>query len=123
MHGNADAISRIPCKQCGRQKEFSKEFISHTVGKLRVDGKDIDVISAQEQDTDVLEVKSLLKMSKVLIRIVYLLTVICLEFHLKQWQRLKVMDNIVVRRLNVLGSKMTFWQAIIPLKINQWSLK
>lgn len=52
------------------------------------------------------------KMNKDLIRIVYLLRVTFLEFH--QWQKMKSMDNIIVRRWDVLGSEMTVWQAIIP---------
>lgn len=42
-------------------KEFSKEFIAHTLCKLRVDDKDIDVIFVQEQGTYISEVKAWLK--------------------------------------------------------------
>ena len=105
LHGNADGLSRIPCRQCGHEEE------------------DVKNPPDQFSINQICQVKSWLEAEK---------RPLCkdidkcshfLKSLLFQWQRLAVMNDILVRKWEVTGTDIVYLQAIIPLKQRRQVLK
>ena len=116
-HKNADGLSRIPCYQCGKestsQAETSSSRINRIVEDENVELKEIKVL--QEEDDEILQVKSWIKAgerpehSKIADGSYFLKSL------WSQWPRLELKNDIVVRKLDVLGTDIVLWQAVIPM--------
>lgn len=64
LHGNADGLSRIPCKQCGRREQRSeKEHHEHVSHIFSVDACDevTDIGLSQDSDPEIRLLKSWIK--------------------------------------------------------------
>ena len=126
LHGNADEVSRIPCRQCGRSKEDDNKSDQLVISQLysidtATEGKEITEV--QNEDPDICQVKSWLAAET---RPVYK-DIGSGGYFLKslwsQWKRLDLMDGILVRRWEISGTDIVYWQAIVPLKHRREILK
>ena len=117
VHRNADGLSRIPCRQCGMA--FAGTDISgtviHRVSAQNNDGDQVDIHKLQEESDDIKRLKSWILEGKrpkhtEISEASYFLKCLWLE-----WPRLEVRDDLVVRRFEVLGTDIVWWQAILPL--------
>ena len=118
LHSNADAVSRIPCKQCGIKGHMIQER-NHLVAQLQTDSRTTDDISlhdAQQMDENI---KTVIKWINIGERPSYK-EIGSSGYFLKslwtQWTRLSIQDNLLVRKWEVIGTDISYWQAIVPLK-------
>ena len=133
LHGNADGVSRIPCRQCGLSNhgETLKQHKVSTVcpidtrenNSLEDDLKTIPLVQAQNECPDIAVVKQWMKDGKKPDS----RDIASCSFYLKslwnQWQRLDVVEGLLVRRWDVLGTSVTYWQAVVPLGLRREVLK
>ena len=126
LHGNADGLSRIPCKQCGRREQRSeKEHHEHVSHIFSVDACDevTDIGLSQDSDPEIRLLKSWIKEET---RPAFKDIASCSYFVKSlwsQWERLELIDEILVRKWEVLGTDIIYWQAVIPLKQRRLVLK
>ena len=117
VHRNADGLSRIPCRQCGMTSAGTdiSGTVIHQVSAQNNDGDQVDIHKLQEESDDIKRLKSWILEGKrpkhtEISEASYFLKCLWLE-----WPRLEVRDDLVVRRFEVLGTDIVWWQAILPL--------
>ena len=128
QHRNADGMSRIPCKQCGRVDEDEVEFDQQHVIKAlyeldQGDPDSVDIKSAQESDRDISRLKEYLQKEVRPERSEIAEESYFFKSLWSQWQRLDIQNGLLVRRWDVLGTDITNWQAIVPLAQRRFVLK
>ncbi|KAK3093316.1 hypothetical protein FSP39_013979 [Pinctada imbricata] len=117
QHCNADALSRVPCRQCGYITEWDKDDVdplankvysasSHTINSLR---------DMQAEDKDLIKVRGWLNSkvrpdSKVVQSESYYLKSLYSQF-----DRLCQLDGILYRKWEDFEASMTKYQALVPL--------
>ena len=123
LHQNADALSRRACKQCGLDCDVPDRV---TEVALAIDSQEVsdttststgltELRTAQTDDQDVMTVKKWVEQGsrpqhKDIAGAGYFLKSLWGQF-----DRLEIRDNLLVRRWDVLGTNMVYWQAITPL--------
>ena len=117
QHKNADGLSRIPCRQCGKAEIGDNKEIAavYQVTAQHTDEQTKEIRSAQESDPDVCKVKSWVEkgyrqeQKEIACESHFVKSLWC------QWSRLQLEDGILVRRWDLLGTDIVHWQAIVPL--------
>ena len=59
-HQNADGVSRIPCRQCGRPDEATTERIARIDGTVEDDWSPMELSKQQREDPEIAEIRELL---------------------------------------------------------------
>lgn len=118
LHRNADALSRIPCKQCG--SDFCISKIAKTRAQLRAvfeekDTSSMTLLEIQEQDKDISVVKSWLENNKRPVFEDIRSKGYFLRSLWSQWNRLTLRNGIVCRCWTVLETNEELLQQVIPL--------
>ena len=119
LHGNADSLSRIPCRQCGMNTvdDYSNSVpVVHQLSSSDENHELRDIGSLQEECSDIMQVKSWILEGEKPDRVQIANGSYFLKSLWSQWPRLKLENDIVVRRWDVFRMNMVIWQAIIPLK-------
>jgi hypothetical protein len=123
MHKNADGMSRR------RDDEHTSERtdnvlqnlnfveVPKTICKIKTQSDDdvINIEQIQEQDSDIVKVKTWIKCDKKPDAKELLKESPFVKSLLGQWQRLSIRENILVRKWDVLGTDIVQWQCIVPL--------
>ena len=110
LHQNADGVSRIPCSQCGINKEARTSV--NVVGSSNIDRFDIKAI--QDEDRDISLIKSWLEKgikpdTKAISMESYSLKALC-----NQWRNLEIQEGVLVRRFEDTATNAVITQAIVP---------
>ena len=119
LHGNADSLSRIPCRQCGMNTvdDYSNSVpVVHQLSSSDENHALRNIGSLQEECSDIMQVKSWILEGERPDRVRIANGSYFLKSLWSQWPRLKLENGIVVRRWDVFRTDMVIWQAIIPLK-------
>lgn len=109
LHGNADGFT--PCKQCGRREQRSeKEHHEHVSHIFSVDACDevTDISLSQDSDPDICLLKSWIKEET---RPAFMDIASCsyvVKSLWRQWERLELIDEILVRKWEVLGTDIIY---------------
>lgn len=124
-HGNADGVSRIPCRQCGKDEDEDNDQILYHVGQVA--SSECEMIlglkSAQDNDRDITDIKQWLKKEeKPTIQLLESKSWF-LKSLINQWSRLNIKQYLLVRRWDELGTGRVIWQAIVPLSLRREALK
>ena len=127
VHKNADGLSRIPCRQCGKVKEIEGCRVTYSVNQsvniatdntsfkdrktAQIDNRDTRIIkqwveSGEKPKSEVVSSESLF-----------------LKSLINQWEILDIQDDLLVRRWNVLRTDTVIWQAIVPLNLRRQVLQ
>jgi hypothetical protein len=125
FHQNADAMSRIPCHQCGyREIEEDKAVVmtaTEAVDKENLSGSELRTV--QDKDSDIVMVKQWLtkgvrpKHKDIASESLFVKSL------LTQYDRLVCKDNILYRKWENFELKSTKLQAIIPMSLRRTVLK
>ena len=104
-------MSRIPCSQCGRNKETTTPAVNVVECS---DSGTMDLKALQKGNGDISLVRSWLENgtkpdSKDTSSESYFVKAL-----LGQWKRLEVHDQMLVRKYEVSGTNMIIWHAIVP---------
>ena len=117
QHRNADGLSRIPCKQCGLTNSIEAEPAA-SVCTINVEnnGENVkEIKEAQELDSDISKVRSWVEKGA---RPEHK-AIACESYFIKslwnQWPRLHLKDDLLVRKWDVIGTDIVYWQAVVPL--------
>ena len=123
LHGNADGLSRKVCKQCGmgcKNKSRVPKGVISRIEELRqvtmAETNPVDLVSAQEEDSDVATVKEWVSkgtrpnLKEIQDRSFYLKSL------WNQWERMDIKDELLVRRWDVNETGQIIWQAVVPMK-------
>ena len=116
LHQNADGLSRIPCKQYGMNtwEDDNVSILVHQLSSSNESQALIDIRSLQEESSDIMQVKSWILAGRRPDRAQIAHGSYVLKSLWTQWPRLKLENDIVVRRWDVIGTDMVLWQAIVP---------
>ena len=120
-HGNADGVSRIPCRQCGKNEETYSDQKVCQVGHDN-SNDDIDVSrlkEAQEKDRDISLVKQWLESGERPSTQTVSSESWFVKCLLSQWSRLSVQQELLVRRWDELGIDQFKWQVVVPLSLRR----
>jgi hypothetical protein len=123
LHLNADGLSRRTCKQCGLDctiKEnpssvaCARQILPDKPENESYHGED-PLVRAQQDDKDISLVKQWVREetrpdSKEISEGSYFIKSLWAQF-----SRLKIQDDLLVRRWDVIGTNLVTWQAIVPL--------
>ena len=113
LHGNADAVSRIPCSQCGFRYDMNVESDEYV---FTLSTSPSNIRQMQENDDDLQTLRSWLEgkgrpdSKRIEGKSYYLKSLY------SQYDRLCIMDGIVYRRWDDIESKIPRYQALVPLK-------
>ena len=126
-HGNADGVSRIPCRQCGNCDKEEESNQCYNINQVTIDCTEDSVIcdlaTAQDENNDICLVKSWVKSGERPTTKAVSSESWFVKSLMNQWNRLEILDNILVRRWDVLGTNFIHWQAIVPLSHRRTVLK
>ena len=120
-HGNADGVSRIPCRQCGKNEETDSDQKVCQVGHDN-SNDDIDISrlkEAQEKDRDISLVKQWLESGERPSTQTVSSESWFVKSLLNQWSRLSVQQELLVRRWDELGTDQFKWQVVVPLSLRR----
>ena len=116
LHGNADALSRIPCKQCGYKTNWEDEAQPETSCVMSVLSGSISIRQLQEQDRDLQKLRSWLDKKER----PHSKTLEGDSFYLKslysQYERLCEIDGVLYRKWDDLEAQSSIYQALVPLR-------
>lgn len=121
LHKNADGLSRRRNTSNSSEKvDFTLpdlNFVndSQKVYKVKVKSSNDDIQYIQEQDSDIMKIKAWLKLGERPNAKETLKESHFVKSLLGQWQRLSIVENKVVRKWEVLGTKLVHWQYIVLL--------
>ena len=123
-HGNADGVSRIPCKQCGKfDNENSQKFYQIE----QMDNSEVNPLSnlleIQNEDRDIKLVKQWLDSEERPSFRAISSESWFLKSLLNQWSRLSLQQGLLVRRWDNLETGQIIWQAVVPLCLRREALK
>ena len=117
LHRNADGLSRIPCKQCGRREIDTdpKHTMNLNLVNLKDDSNMTSLKDIQEKDAEISLVRSWVESGekpdyKEISSRSYFVKSLW-----SQWSRLQIINDLLVRHWDVLGTEIVYWQAIVPL--------
>ena len=123
LHKNADGLRRQMCKQCGLDcsvpDKAPKNLVAHIDSLRQEDNTNtdsFDLVAEQAEDDDIKTVKEWILQgsrpdSKAIQERSYYLKSLW-----SQWERLKIKNNLLVRRWDILETGQAVWQAVIPLR-------
>lgn len=118
MHTNADALSRMPCRQCGKDNCNGKNLISKGQFRSVFEEKytaSTSVQESQEADKDIALVKSWLEANERPSFEDIRSAGYFLKSLWSQWKRLKLVNGIVCRQWTVFETNDEILQQVIPL--------
>jgi len=124
LHKNADGMSRRVCKQCGLDcyvpDQVSKVAAASEVRPVSNTGSEVDpelkeLSTAQAEDEDLKTVRNWVEQGsrpeqKDIAGASYFMKSLWGQF-----DRLQIRDELLVRRWDVLGTDLVYWQALVPL--------
>ena len=126
-HKNADGLSRIPCRQCGKVEEEGDSIAACSIRQsvnVAIDDTPIpDLKTAQSETRDISLVKGWVescerpKWHSLSSESWFVKSLV------NQWNRLAVHNDMLVRRWDVLGTNCIYWQAVAPLSHRKVALK
>jgi transposase InsO family protein len=128
LHRNADAVSRIPCRQCGIKGHPEAERNIATLSHLHTVDNYVSencpsLAEAQCSDSDIQKVKRWVLEkkrpdSKDIGNESYFIKSLW-----GQWKRLQIHNDLLVRTWLVLDTDITYFQAIVPMKFRRHVLR
>ena len=123
-HGNADGISRISCKQCGKTDNRNKQKLCQVEQVVNSDVNPLSkILEIQNEDSDIKHVKEWLETGD---RPTFQ-SISSESWFLKslvnQWSRLSIQEGLLVRRCDNLGTGRVIWQVVVPLCLRREALK
>ena len=118
LHGNADGLSRRPCKQCGRQEDCLKGD-----GVAQVQSQALDLKDAQEADDDIRRLKSWVDSGVRPGRKELEPESLYLKSLVAQLDQLELHEGIVMRRWEDSENNRVVYQGIVPLRLRREVLK
>ena len=126
-HGNADGVSRIPCRQCGKYDDEPTDT-SHTLNQFQDTSNTVDVVcndlrKAQMENRDICIIKQWLESGEKSKSETISSESWFVKSLINQWERLDIQNGLLVRRWNVLGTDNVLWQAIVPLNLRRQVLQ
>ena len=120
-HGNADGLSRSPCKQCGFSNTTESAQLNKTEKKERSEA--IDLRQAQEEDKDLNKLKCWLESGTKPDRQVLGCEGYFLKNLVSQWERLQINEGLVMRCRDLKDTGQISWQGIVPFSRRREDLK
>ena len=124
-HGNADGVSRIPCRQCGKNEDNEEDQKLYQVSQNE-SSTNIDVPrlkDAQDKDRDISFIKHWLEKGERPTKQAISSESWFVKSLLNQWSRLSVQQELLVRRVEELETDEIKWQVVIPLSMRRDVLK
>ena len=126
LHSNADGLSRIPCRQCGMTSAEKGNDTAAVVNQLTVPNRDedeLDIRKIQEANGEIMKVKTCIREGRRPERTQIAEASYFLKLLWSQWPRLEVRNDLVVRKWDVVGTDIVWWQAVLPLSERRTVLK
>ena len=113
-HGNADGLSRRPCKQCGRDDEVPAEQIRALAEEA---SEDPSIATLQEQDEDIQPVRAaMMKAERPTDEVAASLSERARRL-LDHWDMLEMSDSILLQRWESADGATRRKQIILPRKL------
>ena len=118
LHGNADALSRIPCRQCGQMDDIENKDtqVTQTIFNISLFVESDDLKTLKETDHDLRTVMSwVISGQKPSFK-----DIASESYYVKslwnQYELLMVIDGILVRKWDNTALKQTLCQVVVPSK-------
>ena len=117
LHRNADGLSRMPCKQCGRREVDTdpKHTMNVNLVSLKGDSEMTSLKDIQEKDAEISLVRSWVESGKKPDYKEISSSSYFVKSLWSQWSRLQIKNDLLVRHWEVLGTEIVYWQAMVPL--------
>ena len=111
LHANADAMSRLPCKQCGYNDKWENDNVSRIVEH---EGADQSLQSSQKADNDLQKLRTWIEQGVRPKKV----SVSGESFYLKslvsQFDRLCIEDDLICRKWEDISTNQIFHQYVVP---------
>ncbi len=119
LHQNADGLSRMnTCYQCGLLEAGTESLNTMHVNPVMLDDEPttvVDIKTTQDSDADIRLVKTWITTGTRPEHRDIGSGGRLLKSMWSQWPRLSIKDGVLVRRWEVLGTDIVYWQAVVPL--------
>ena len=127
-HKNADGVSRIPCRQCGKNdidQDDEKEghLFVNQIGPETEENANLNLEDAQSENRDIRLIKEWVEKGEKPNSDTIAKESWFVKSMLNQWQLLKIHNGLLVRCWKILGTDNVVWQAVVPLCLRRKVLK